>query len=71
MTITARCPNMLTHVEYASEMLARNMVTIHELADQCTAFHHWPCGDHWHVGHKTKAAGDWCKAHSPGRPKRG
>lgn len=52
------------HTSYASAMLATNAVTLHVTAFlHCEGFHAWPCGDHYHVGHRTPATGRRCKQH--------
>lgn len=51
---------------YLSRAVADNAVTLHLLsAPDCRKFAPYPCGDHFHVGHKSKAAGTWCKAAHP------
>lgn len=55
------CPTH--HDEYGSEQLAENAAYLHTLAHpgclHIMAFRH---GDHWHIGHDDKSAGDACKA---------
>lgn len=56
------CPTV-EHLAYPSETVAENAVTLHTWAiPACHTFHAFACGDHWHVGHLYRAAGDACKA---------
>lgn len=51
-----------THVDYLSQMLADNAVTIHQLRHpNCGGFHSFPHGDHFHVGHPSVSVGLACK----------
>lgn len=53
-------------IEYPSAYVAANAATLHQLAvPECTAIRYYPCGDHFHIGHKHTAAGDACKAAHP------
>lgn len=56
-----RCPD--GHTGYGSEQLAENAAYLHTLAHpgclHIVAFVH---GDHWHIGHDDRDAGDVCKA---------
>lgn len=62
MTTTTACPP--GHTDYPSQEVADNAVTLHQIAfPYCRAYHAWPHGDHWHVGHPDPAAGDHCKHH--------
>lgn len=50
------------HIEYGSRQLADNAVELHALANpECVGVHAWRCGDHHHIGHPSRAAGDECK----------
>jgi hypothetical protein len=69
--MTPTCPP--AHVPYLSPMLAGNALTLHHLAHpHCPGIDSWACGDHWHIGHPTAAAGDECKAgDAPREPRPG
>lgn len=50
MTADRVCPP--GHVEYPSEMVANNAVTLHMFVHPgCTKIEAFECGDHWHIGH--------------------
>ena len=51
------------HLVYDSEMLAENAVTLHQLSlpDCPGGIHVFPCGDHFHIGHRRASQGDRCK----------
>lgn len=54
------CPE--NHIEYASRMLADNMVTIHKMINPwCKHFSVFECGDHFHVGHSHGRQKQQCK----------
>jgi len=54
--------------EHLSRMLAENAVELHRwTAPDCTTIEAYPCGDHYHVGHSSHAAGEACKAAHPFR----
>lgn len=60
MVSTLTCPPR--HTIYLSEQVARNAVWLHRAAHPgCPAFGHFPCGDHFHVGHPTPLDGQRCK----------
>ena len=43
-------------------MLAENAATLHVLAyPLCGGVHSFPCGDHFHVGHRSARDGQLCK----------
>lgn len=48
-------------VDHLSEQVARNAVELH-LWEQphCPGFNHYPCGDHFHVGHKMAGGRQVC-----------
>lgn len=49
----SHCPP--DHMEYLSQMLADNAVTLHSFTHPgCTGIRAFECGDHWHIGHE-----DW------------
>jgi hypothetical protein len=51
---TGKCP--AGHTVYLSEMVADNAVTLHQFKHpQCTSIQRFSCGDHFHIGHPTKA----------------
>jgi hypothetical protein len=53
---------MCAKTEYASQQLASNATELHALmCPLCAGTHPYPCGDHWHIGHVSKAVGDACK----------
>lgn len=55
------CP--ANHTEYLSEFVASNAVTLHLFQNPtCTTIQAFPCGDHWHIGHVTKAGKAACIA---------
>lgn len=59
-----RCPPR--HVEYLSQMLADNAMTLHSFIHPgCPGTDRWECGDHWHIGHKTKEDKQICVATTP------
>lgn len=40
------------HIEYLSEMLAENALTLHDFMHPgCVGIQKFRCGDHWHIGH--------------------
>lgn len=56
-------------VPYGSELLAQNAAWLHEAAyPECGGIDHYPCGDHFHTGHRSTAIGQACKANCP-KPK--
>lgn len=56
-------PGCFEKVAYLSEYLASNAVYLHKLIDpDCTDIGAYACGDHWHIGHRHREAGDRCKA---------
>lgn len=51
------------HVAYLSQMLADNAVTLHlMLSPTCTTIQAFECGDHFHIGHTTRAGKADCLA---------
>lgn len=58
-TIPRPCP--ANHTEYLSQSVADNAVTLHQFkSPDCTDIRAFPCGDHFHIGHTSKAAKDKC-----------
>lgn len=58
---------MCEKTEYASHTLASNATELHALmCPKCEGTQAYPCGDHWHIGHVSRAAGDRCKAEHVG-----
>lgn len=61
---STRCPP--DHDEYPSEFVAENAATLHRwIAVGCELIEAFPCGDHWHIGHRSHVAGELCKASYP------
>lgn len=62
MELSARpCPPK--HTVYLSQMVADNAVTLHRFQNpDCTSITTFPCGDHFHIGHNTKAGKERCMA---------
>lgn len=56
-----RCPR--EHVEYGSQMLADNAITLHLMrCPWCVSIEVFACGDHFHIGHNDPKLGKDCKA---------
>jgi len=50
------------HLHYDSQTLAENAVTLHLLSlPNCGGIDWFPCGDHFHIGHRSIAIGNRCK----------
>jgi hypothetical protein len=48
---------------YGSQALAENAVILHRLSlPNCEGIEWYPCGDHFHIGHPSLAAGGRCKS---------
>ncbi len=59
---TEACACPPKHVEYLSEGLALNAVTLHKMRNpNCEGAEWFPCGDHFHIGHHTALQGYACK----------
>lgn len=53
----------LEKVAYLSEFVANNAAELHRMSHPgCVEIDAYACGDHWHIGHHDRAAGEWCKA---------
>lgn len=50
-------------VQYLSTEVAGNALELHSLANaDCAGVHSWVCGDHFHIGHDTRAGDTACRA---------
>lgn len=57
----SRCPS--DHTTYLSQAVADNAVTLHLFkSPHCTTINAFPCGDHFHIGHTSKAGKEACIA---------
>lgn len=57
------CERVPEHLEYDSQMLAENAAALHLIEfPHCGGIVAFPCGSHWHIGHRQRHIGDACKA---------
>lgn len=60
MNAERSCPEG-KHIEYLSQMLADNAVILHKfLSPTCDTIVAFECGDHFHIGHTSKAGKTAC-----------